>query len=228
MTGAWRCHAGADGSKNRTLMRARRDKTNGVKLSRPAQAVAEGSVVFWRLWLAVLLVLGVTRATARGQEMIDPRLEYNVKAVSLYAFGRYVTWPDSAYSSSDSPFVIGTLGGNPFGDALKRIAQKKKLNGRPIEVRQIGSPEESIACHIVFVAQGVSAEDEKRLFEFVTGKPVLLVGESPGFAARGGVINFYHSGGTVRFELNPDKSLENQLSLNAKLLTLGTKATKRQ
>lgn len=155
-------------------------------------------------------------------------MEYNVKAVSLYAFGRYVTWPDSAFASAESPFVIGTLGGNPFGDALKRIAQKKKLNGRPIEVRQIGSPEESGGCHILFVTRSTSSEDEKRLFEFAEGKPILLVGESPGFAARGGVINFYHSGGTVRFELNPEESLENQLSLNAKLLTLGTRATKRQ
>lgn len=124
--------------------------------------------------------------------------------------------------------MIGTLGGNPFGDALQQIAQKKKLNGRTIVVRQIATAEESGSCHIVFVTRSVSDEEEKALFEFATGKPVLLVGETPGFASRGGVINFYHSGGNVKFELNPDKSLENKLSLNAKLLTLGTRATNRQ
>jgi hypothetical protein len=209
-------------------MIARRDKTHGVVPSRPDRELAVGSVVRWRVWLAIVVLLGITREAARAQEMVDPRLEYNVKAVSLYAFGRYVTWPESAFAGAESPFVIGTMGGNPFGDALQRIAQKKKLNGRPIEVRQIKSSEESGDCHILFVTRSVSGDDEKRLFEFAAGKPVLLVGESPGFASRGGVINFYHSGGTVRFELNPDRSLENQLSLNAKLLTLGTRATKRQ
>ena len=50
----------------------------------------------------------------------------------------------------DSPFVIGVLGGNPFGDALERIAAKKTLNGRPIVVRQLAAPDEvrrrAISC----------------------------------------------------------------------------------
>jgi len=160
-----------------------------------------------------------------AQEMIDERLEYNVKAVSLYAFGRYVTWPNAAFSASDSPFVIGILGGNPFGDALDRIAAKKTLNGRPIVVRSITNPAESAQCHILFVPRTVSAETEAELFRQAAGKPILLVGEAPGFANRGGIINFYHSGSNVRFELNPDKGVESRLSLNAKLLTLGTKAS---
>ena len=65
---------------------------------------------------------------------------------------------------------------------------------------------------------------EAKLLQDRGGKPVLLVGETPGFAERGGIINFYHSGANVRFELNPDKELESQLSLDAKLLSLGTKA----
>jgi len=172
-----------------------------------------------------LLLLCFGRAAIYGQEMIDERLEYNVKAVSLYAFGRYVTWPEEAFASADDPFVIGVIGGNPFGNALDRIAAKKTLNGRPIVVRSITNPAEYAQCHIVFVPRTISSETEVELFRQVAGKPVLLVGESPGFANRGGIINFYQSGNNIRFELNPDKGVESRLSLNAKLLTLGTKAT---
>ena len=153
-------------------MIARRDKTHGVERSRPASAWVRGSVVDWRVWLTIFVLLSTPQTAAWCQEMVDPRLEYNVKAVSLYAFGRYVTWPEAAFASAESPFVIGTLGGNPFGDALERIAQKKKLNGRTIEVRQLSRTEESGECHIVFVARSVTGEDEKRLFEFVAGRPV--------------------------------------------------------
>jgi hypothetical protein len=178
-----------------------------------------------RAFVACLLLLCFGRATIYAQEIIDERLEYNVKAVSLYAFGRYVSWPPEAFSAADSPFVIGLLGGNPFGNALDRIAAKKSLNGRPIVVRSIQNPAESAQCHIVFVPRTASTETEAELFRQVAGKPVLLVGESPGFANRGGIINFYQSGSNIRFELNPDKGVESRLSLNAKLLTLGTKAT---
>ena len=182
------------------------------------------SARFAQLVMVCMTFGGVCGESLYAQEAIDPRLEYNVKAVSLYAFGRYVTWPDAAYSSANSPFVIGTFGGNPFGDALDRIAKQKTVNGRPIEIRQISRPEDCTQCHILFVTRSVSSETEAQLFERAAGKPVLLVGETPGFATRGGVINFYHSGSNVRFELNPDAGLENKLSLNAKLLTLGTRA----
>jgi YfiR/HmsC-like len=172
-----------------------------------------------------LLLMCFGRLTVNAQEIIDERLEYNVKAVSLYAFGRYVTWPPEAFSAADSPFVIGLLGNNPFGDALDRIAAKKSLDGRTIVVRSISNPAECARCHIVFVPRTVSSETEAELFRQAAGKPVLLVGESPGFANRGGIINFYQSGSNIRFELNPDKGIESRLSLNAKLLTLGTKAT---
>ena len=201
------------------------DKSNGCWLWHRAWiALRLGSAAVSIAIGCLMLPQGVD-SSAVAQEAIDPRLEYNVKAVSLYAFGRYVSWPENAFARTDSPFVIGIFGGNPFGDALDRIAAKKTLNGRPIAVRQISSAAESDGCHIVFVTRTVTKETEIELFAVAAGKPILLVGESPGFAQRGGIINFYYSGSNVRFELNPDKSVENRLNLNAKLLTLGTKAS---
>lgn len=109
--------------------------------------------------------------------------------------------------------------------ALERIAAKKTLGGRPIRIRQLQEPAECGECHIVFVSRSVSSDAEAKLCGHAAGKPILLVGESPGFASRRGIINSYQSGTNVRFELNPDKSNENRLSLYAKLLTLGTKAS---
>lgn len=176
-------------------------------------------------FVGCMLLLCFGRTVVNAQEIVDERLEYNVKAVSLYAFGRYVTWPQEAFPTDDSPFIIGLFGANPFGDALDRIAAKKSLNGRTIVVRSITDPAECARCHIVFVPRTVPHDTEAELFRRAAGKPVLLVGESPGFANRGGIINFYQSGSNIRFELNPDKGIESRLSLNAKLLTLGTKAT---
>ncbi len=208
-------------------MPACRDNLVLHAFGRHSGASAHGRVHLVRIVVGCCLLYCCGAAT-QAQEAIDERLEYNVKAVSLYAFGRYVTWPEPAFPTANSPFVIGMMGGNPFGDALDRIAKKKTLNGRAIEVRQIDKPADCAQCHILFVTRFVSQEAEAELFQQAAGKPVLLVGESPGFAERGGVINFYHSGSNVRFELNPDKSVECKLSLNAKLLTLGTNAATRR
>lgn len=174
--------------------------------------------------LALALIAAGLATTVVAQDAVVSQREYNVKAVSLYAFGRYVTWPAAAFESSTSPLAIGVLGGNPFGDALQQIAAKKTLNGRPIVVKQLAEPAEVANCHIVFVTRDVPAETEAKILAQTDGKPVLLVGESPGFANRGGVINFYQSGPNIRFELNPERGVECHLSLDAKLLSLGTKA----
>ena len=111
----------------------------------------------------------------------------------------------------------------------ERIAAKKTLNGHSIVVRQIDrSGRVDRVPHGVRDPFRCAASQKRSLFQQAPGKPVLLVGESPGFAERGGIINFYQSGSNVRFELNPDHGVESRLSLNAKLLSLGTKASTRQ
>jgi hypothetical protein len=174
--------------------------------------------------LACWLTLACRTSAVQAQEALGDQREYNVKAVSLYAFGRYVSWPDAAFSSPTSPFVIGVLGSNPFGDALNQIAAKKTLSGRPIEIRQLAAPDEGVACHLVFVTRTVARDLEATLFQLADGKPVILVGETPGFTQRGGVIGFYQSGNNVRFEINAEKGVASGLSLDAKLLSLGAKA----
>jgi hypothetical protein len=175
--------------------------------------------------LVALALVAVGLATsAVAQDAIVSQREYNVKAVSLYAFGRYVTWPDAAFESKDSPVVIGVLGGNPFGDALERIAAKKTLNGRPMVIKQLGGPNEVAGAHIVFVTRTVTPEVEAEVLRLTSGKPVLVVGETPGFADRGGIVNFFLSGANIKFELNPERGAECQLHLDAKLLSLGAKA----
>jgi hypothetical protein len=56
-------------------------------------------------------------------------------------------------------------------------------------------------------------------------KATLLVGEVPGFAERGGGINFFVEGGTVRFEINVEAVRQEKLMLDAKLLNLGKKVS---
>ncbi len=203
-----------------------RDNSNHGRAKRVRGAGVCRGRLLRRIVAAVCCGLAAAWASTpgAGQEATPSQREYNVKAVTLYAFGRYVTWPEDAFASAASPLVIGVFGGNPFGDALERIAAKKTLNGRPLAVKQLKEPGEVAACHMVFVVHSVQPEVESQLIQQAAGKPVLLIGESPGFVQRGGIVNFYVSGANVKFELNPDRGADARLALDAKLLSLGTKA----
>jgi ribosome-associated protein YbcJ (S4-like RNA binding protein) len=48
----------------------------------------------------------------------------------------------------------------------------------------------------------------------------LLVGETPGFAERGGAVNFFIEENKVRFEINPEVAKRRHLKISSKLLGL--------
>lgn len=163
-------------------------------------------------------------ATAQPAETINPQYEYNVKAAFLYSFGRYVEWPKDAFEERSGDFILGVCGEDLFGEVLDRIAQSKTIRGRKIIIHKMATIEELQPCHILFVSRSIPPEQQNLIINKIRGKSSLLVGEVPGFSERGGGINFYLEGGTVRFEINVDAIRQEKLMLDAKLLNLGKKA----
>jgi hypothetical protein len=168
-----------------------------------------------------------TTETAQPAEEINPQYEYNVKAAFLYSFGRYVEWPKDAFNTHSGDFVIGVCGEDPFGQVLDRIAQAKTIQGRRIIIQKMATIEELQPCHILFVSHSIPPQQQSMIINKMRtdDKSTLLIGETPGFAERGGGINFFVEGGTVRFEINVDAIRQEKLMLDAKLLNLGKKVS---
>jgi len=161
----------------------------------------------------------------QSAEAINPQYEYNVKAAFLYSFGRYVEWPKEAFAERSGAFVIGVCGEDPFGQILDRIAQSKTIQGRHIIIQRMATIEELQPCHILFVSRSIPPAQQIAIINKMRDKGTLLVGEVPGFAERGGGINFFLEGGTVRFEINVEAVRQEKLLLDAKLLNLGKKVS---
>ena len=58
------------------------------------------------------------------------------------------------------------------------------------------------------------------MIDRLRGLPVLTVGESEGFAAQGGCVNFYIEANKIRFEVNLQAAKQQHLRISAKLLAL--------
>jgi uncharacterized protein DUF4154 len=146
--------------------------------------------------------------------------EYQVKAAFLFNFIQFVAWPETSFTNADQPFQIGVLGSNPFGKELTETVRGEAIHGRPMVIQEARRAESLANCQIVFICSSEAGHLDEILSK-LGSKPVLTVSEIPGFASRGGVINFYREGSKVRFEINPDAAEKHSLKVGSELLTLG-------
>lgn len=169
-----------------------------------------------RLVAALALVVALASSTTAHSAPIG---EYPVKAAFLFNFAKFVTWPDEAFAAEDASLEICVVGRDPFGPALEETIGERTVRGRDVRVRRPESIDEADGCHVVFIAAG---ERSASLALRLGDRPALTVGESEGFAADGGMINFKIEESRVRFEINPGRAARAGLKVSAQLLNLAT------
>jgi hypothetical protein len=163
---------------------------------------------------------GIPEAFAQAPD--SDSSEYLIKAGFIYNFAKFVEWPSTAFAQPDSPIVIGILGTDPFGNLIDQIVENKKIGARGFVVRRLkrGTDLKDLReCKILFVGDSERAHIDE-LLQIVKTLPILTVGETPGFAQRGGVIRFVLEDNRVRFEVNVDAAHQADLTISSRLLTL--------
>ncbi len=166
------------------------------------------------LALALALVLDTGEARAA-----DVAPEPALKAEFMERITRYVDWPDDSFASENAPFTVCLVGDSPFADYLARMAKERKIQGRRIAVARVSEITVLGGCNLVFVARSEDKRLDKILAE-TADHPVLTVGDSNGFGARGVLVNFYRDGDNVRFEINVRAVDRSGLRFSSKILRL--------
>jgi hypothetical protein len=161
---------------------------------------------------AVLLFVGAAARAEAGRE-------YQVKAAFLFNFAQFVQWPAKAFPSEDAPFVIATVGADPFEGAIEKAVAGKTVASHAVIVKHFSGADQIGDCHLLFVPAGEDA-NLAAILRRVGEKPVLSVGETDAFPRAGGCIRFYIEDGKVRFEINPEAASKATLKISAKLMSL--------
>jgi YfiR/HmsC-like len=168
-----------------------------------------------RLFLLVLFsALAPGTPVLRAQERPT---EYQVKAVYLFNFSRFVGWPPQAPSTPPDSFPICVLGKDPFGPALDAALAGENISGKSVVARRVAQPQDAAACRVVYI----STSEEGRLKDVLAALDktgVLTVSDIPRFSQRGGMIQFVLQGDRVRFEVNLTSATEAGLTLSSDLL----------
>jgi len=145
--------------------------------------------------------------------------EYQVKALFLFNFAKYVDWPAEAFLSKNAPIVIGVLGKDNFKEDLQRAVESKSITGRTIIIKYVTADAELSGCHILFI----SASEKSRLEEILvkTGTlPILTVGEQEQFLEKNGIINFRLKKENIRLEINLAAARKANVQISSKLLAV--------
>jgi hypothetical protein len=176
----------------------------------------------------IVIVLIAMPDLACGAEPAAERYvaeEYQVKGAFLLNFTKFVDWPPHVFKGPDDPITICVLGQDPFGPELDRAARETVVANRTVSVRQVADGLHASQCQIVFM--GASERKRSRAWlEALRGRNVLTVGESEGFLANGGVVNFKLEGERVRIEISTAAADRAGLHISAKLLSLAQSGNK--
>jgi YfiR/HmsC-like len=150
--------------------------------------------------------------TMRAQTSMS---EYQVKALFLLNFVKYVDWPAGA----SGPITIGILGQDNFNDSLTNAVDGKNINGRAITIKHLSSGDSPDGCAILFIS---SSENSKlgAILGKTSSSPILTVGESESFLQSGGIINFMLKEGKIRLAINLKAAQKANLQISSKLLSV--------
>ncbi|MCQ8105709.1 YfiR family protein [Methylomonas sp. SURF-2] len=167
------------------------------------------------LVLFLLLTL-LPAAPCRG----EARNFREVEAAFLRNFAHYVNWPPYAFLDEQSPWCIGILGPDPFGDILEATFKDRSENGRGFALYRAASPEQLPPCQIVFINYD-SADQRRMALDKLKGRPVLTVGDAAEFMREGGVIQL-RVGDTVGIGINLDRARDSALTIQTKMLEVAS------
>jgi hypothetical protein len=188
---------------------------NGVRaVSTPSRSLAPLVIAGLICGMSLL-----TPARMSGQDDEGP--EYRVKLAFLLNFAQFIEWPPEDFAASGAPLEICVAGPDPFAAEAEQEVRKRRMVGHPIEIKRLRPADNPRSCQMIFVRAGES-KSTQRLFAAVKSSDIVTVGETKGFALRGGMINFTPQGNKLRFEINVDAAAETRLKISSKLLALAS------
>ncbi len=166
--------------------------------------------------LLAYLALSIAAAVSCGA-LAEPVSEYQVKAVFLFNFSQFVSWPAAAFASADAPLVIGVLGDDPFGGELDAVVAGERVGGRALLVRRYREVADIKDCQILFIDRSEAAR-LRDIVRALRGRSILTVSDIEGAAGSGVMITLVLEADHVRMRINVAAARASGLVLSSQLL----------
>lgn len=187
----------------------------------PTQKIHADRAIRAALCVAATVLAFLVIPPGCGAQEAPRPTEFQIKAVYLYNFGKFIRWQGNAAGGGNS-FDICVIGKNPFSGALASTVAGESIDGKSIVMRNIAGMQEASQCRILFISSS-EAGRLKAILIAARHLSALTVSDIPGFAPRGGMIGFVNQEGRVRFEVNVAPMGESGLTVSSELLKVATR-----
>lgn len=163
---------------------------------------------------------------------VDPPqvTQEQLKAVYLYNFLLFVTWPSEQQKTAqnDSKLICLIDNSTAISEALEGLHSNLSLkNTRPFHSKHFEEYTDTMdlsACDILFVS--VSEKNHfKEIIDRLNHAPILTVSDSDKFGAAGGMIFFTSERSRLRYKINRTETTAAGLRLNSQLLKSALQVT---
>lgn len=172
-----------------------------------------------RFILIFLFVVATPFFVRAQQPKTATEQEYRNKLEYILRFAEDIEWPaGSPVYDPSKPFVIATLGGNPFGQAWNALVYHK-IKGKQVKVLNLKNLSEVENVDLLFVAKEYEA---KAYFaaKVTDNTATLTIGDSRAMSSQNIIISFVSIDNEVRFHINTQIALEHGFMINSKLLRM--------
>lgn len=166
------------------------------------------------VFILISAMLPISQAAPAAQE-------YQIKAVFLFNFVNFITWPDKSFKQDSEPFRICVLGEDPFGVVLDVTVEKHLVEGRTLKIIRLKEVMAGKICQILFISE-LEPSRQKDILKIIRNLnlPILTVGDTDDFIQAGGMIKFFSRNNKIRLGVNPDALEAVGLKADANLLNL--------
>jgi hypothetical protein len=174
------------------------------------------------LVVALIVALAPFSSRAPAADSVLPSdIEYQIKASFVYTVAKFVEWPVGSFSSEGAPMTLGIVGGGgDISDEIAAALRGKRVHDRDLVVRRLAEAGKPCDCQILYVI-GSAPETLPAVLDRTPSAGVLTVGETPDFAARGGILELAMQESMVQFEVNIAAAQKAGLIISSKILRLG-------
>ena len=169
-----------------------------------------------RLVAAVFALLIVVPVGAARSDSVR---ENDLKAAYLYNFAKFATFPNSAFSSADAPFVVGLAGESSAWPAIEKLLAGKSVDGHRFSCVLVRSTREAANCRFLYIGSSEAARVRDWLAA-TKGSATLTIGDTDGFSAKGVSIELFILDNRLQFDVNLTGPKAGGISLSSRLLSL--------
>lgn len=171
---------------------------------------------FWALYIQFICFFIIALPAEADAEEI---LQREIQAALVIKFTDFIEWPEDSFEENSAWFTIGVIGTNDYGwlfePFIDRLFKQKKLR-----VFYYADDQKIDRVQILIVSSS-RRENCKALLEKLADRPILTIGDFPGFAQKGGIINFYRKpNNRIGFEININAKERARIKISSHLLRL--------